>query len=195
MDKLLETLNKIRSLFNLDEIKQEVQSPEQPQAPAAVKYGTETLADGTIISWEGDGPLAVGVVVYKDVEGTLTPLEDGKYPLQSGMILVISGGEGKCTEILEQEESPNEETPAPVEESKSEIETLKAEIEELKAEIKDLKDAISKFSTVEKTLNSRIEKLAKAPDGEPLAQKIEKTSPLTEMDRRLNSLDKLRLSR
>jgi hypothetical protein len=66
-----------------------------------IKLGNATLADGTLIYWDGD--LAVGVAIFSD-EALTQAVADGEYALEDGSAVVVTGGMVEEIKAMEVEE-------------------------------------------------------------------------------------------
>jgi len=147
------------------------------EAPAA--FADVTLADGTVISYEGDMPVVGAKVMHTDTAGVQGVAADGEYQLPDGTMLTVAGG--LITEMHTME--PGEEmmgSDNSAAELQSLLDKLFAEmakiapltekITALEAQNAELKSAIAAFDSTKKLAEDTfniVEKLAAEPSVEP----------------------------
>ena len=118
-------------------------------------FGSETLKNGTEISFVGDS-IEVGLPIdIIDSDGTISILPDGDYETESGISFTVA--EGVVTEVK------NPETPAEeVEQKKNEVD-FSAQLSDLKAE---LSKKFAEQNAVIAKLSKIVQALADQPSGE-----------------------------
>ena len=148
------------------------------EAPAA--FADVTLADGTVISYEGDMPVVGAKVMHTDTAGVQGVAADGEYQLPDGTMLTVAGG--LITEIgaMEpgEEEMGSDNSAAELQslldklfgEMSKQIAPLTEKITALEAQNAELKSAIAAFDSTKKLAEDTfniVEKLAAEPSVEP----------------------------
>ena len=149
------------------------------QAPA--KFADVTLADGTIISFEGDMPMVGASVMFTDMAGVQGVAPDGEYQLPDGTVITVAGG--LITELGTWVVEPGTEGMAAAAadaELKALLDKLFGEMEKiapltekitaLEAQNVELKSAIAAFDSTKKLAEDTfniVEKLAAEPSVEP----------------------------
>jgi hypothetical protein len=178
MKDIVEILNKIRLLLNME--------PTPIKETKVITMTSSKLADGTEIFYEGD-VIAVDSACFTDALLT-TPVADGEYTLESGEVIVIAGG--IVTEIKPGVE-PEEEVVVEekVEETLSDVEKENITLKELLAE---LKSKLENFQKEEAKLKAEITKLSSWPSVEPLGSTTQEKRELTQIEKRLNSLNAIK---
>lgn len=108
----------------------------------AVKMAAHALSNGESVYTEAEAP-AVGDGIYSD-ESMSAPLEDGTYELESGVAIIVTGGQ-----IAEIVEPPTEaaEMEAVVEQLAEQVVAQKAIADSAVAEVTALKAQIAKLTT------------------------------------------------
>jgi hypothetical protein len=125
-----------------------------PEATQVVMAAEGALADGTMIYSSADA-FAEGVDVFvMDRDGNPTPLADGEYTMDNGMVIVVAAGviESMAEAITEEPIAPADAVAQEVAESYS-----KEQVEGL------LKNVISEFEAKLSAAEKQITELSKAP--------------------------------
>jgi hypothetical protein len=147
-------------------------------AKMQLAFAEAKLADGTMIKYEGD--LAVGTAIMVTADGTDAPIADGEYTLEDGSIMVVASGlvtEMKPVEMGEDfatQMKPYEDRIAATEgalaqlvdiatKSNEAFEASQKELADTKAENEKFKAEFKAQATVNATILSGLEKIAKAP--------------------------------
>ena len=143
------------------------------EAPAA--FADVTLADGTVISYEGDMPVVGAKVMHTDTAGVQGVAVDGEYQLPDGTMLTVAGG--LITEMHTMEmgsDNSAEELQSLLDklfgEMSKQIAPLTEKITALEAQNAELKSAIAAFDSTKKLAEDTfniVEKLAAEPSVEP----------------------------
>jgi hypothetical protein len=149
------------------------------EAPAA--FADVTLADGTIISYEGDMPVVGASVMFTDMAGVQGVAPDGEYQLPDGTLITVAGG--LITELgtwVMEPGAEGMEAAAADAELKALLDKLFGEMEKiapltekitaLEAQNAELKSAIAAFDSTKKLAEDTfniVEKLAAEPSVEP----------------------------
>lgn len=114
------------------------------QAAPVKKFGEAVLKDDTIIKWEGEMPLGVGVALLvidpANPEGFL-PMPDGDHELKDGSKITVEAG---MVKVYTPAAAPV--TPPPATDTAAVLQRIESEIAGLK----------SKFSEVEKDLTDKL---------------------------------------
>ena len=143
------------------------------EAPAA--FADVTLADGTVISYEGDMPVVGAKVMHTDTAGVQGVAADGEYQLPDGTMLTVAGG--LITEMHTMEMG-SDNSAAELQslldklfgEMSKQIAPLTEKITALEAQNAELKSAIAAFDSTKKLAEDTfniVEKLAAEPSVEP----------------------------
>jgi hypothetical protein len=166
ISQIFEKLEGLKSIFE--------QSKEQ-EAPKS--FANATLADGTVVQWEGE--LAVGTSLFVVSEsGEAIPAPDGQHTVEGGT--VITTVDGVVTEIVEAEEmevTPEEQTDI-ISEVMQILEPRLAALEAAVAgmgefaKTEDVKKFASEVIAAVSTVGKEVEKFAKLPQPE---QKVQDT--------------------
>src|SRR5574343_685551 len=176
MKTVTELLNEARILlFSADPGDEQ---PDNTQHTEQV-FTEATLADGTMIKYEGE--LAEGTaIIVVTAEGEI-PAPDGSHELEDGTVITTEGG--IVVAITESElpaEQPEGGNEVEIEMSKQIADlqaantALSAEIDSLRAEIKAAAEKFSKLAEAQAKTLEVVESLAAAPAAEPV--KTEKFS-------------------
>ena len=160
--KILDKLKKLIAKFNIEE-------------PAT--FAEVTLADGSVLMYEGDTPAVGAKVMMKTAEGEEMVAPDGEYALPDGSTITVAGG--LIAELSAAEEMGADNSAAELQalldqlfgDFKSHVATqfdaAKAEnattIEALKAELKAANDKISAIETTSTEMFALVEKIAELP--------------------------------
>jgi len=183
-------LNKIRTILAMDPIKEKVVEiveevvEEVNLEEAEVKMAESTLENGDVIYY--DGTLGVDTPVFSDGDLTVA-VADGTFVLDNGDTFEIV--EGIVTVFTPFEEEVVEEV---VEEEALEEENFEEKYNELKTVVEDLKKKLEKFNETEVQLKAEIEKMSAIPEVESITQKPQDTIELTDIEKRLSTLDAIR---
>lgn len=183
MDTNKSLLNKIRTLLNMDPI--EVVEPIEDQE-VKVNLASSTLQDGAIIYY--DGEFSIGTIIYTDeVMETLAP--DGEYILEDGSVIKIENGsviEIETPDIkdeeVEEEVEMEEDWKKKYDELLSLVEEMKLKIETIENEKVEMKNQLDKFSSMD-------------PAEDPIISTPQEKRELTEIEKRLNTLNAIRQMR
>ena len=150
------------------------------EAPAA--FADVTLADGTIISYEGDMPVVGASVMFTDMAGVQGVAPDGEYQLPDGTVITVAGGliAELGTWVVEPGTEGMAAAAADAElkalldklfgEMSKQIAPLTEKITALEAQNAELKSAIAAFDSTKKLAEDTfniVEKLAAEPSVEP----------------------------
>lgn len=150
------------------------------EAPAA--FADVTLADGTIISYEGDMPVVGASVKFTDMAGVQGVAPDGEYQLPDGTLITVAGGliTELGTWVMEPgaEGMASDNSAAELQslldklfgEMSKQIAPLTEKITALEAQNAELKSAIAAFDSTKKLAEDTfniVEKLAAEPSVEP----------------------------
>ena len=152
------TISQIRTLLGFSE--------EAPAAPAGdpVKFGEGTLADGTVIRWQGETLESGATLEVQTPEGEFVPVPDGTHETADGQLVTTEGG--VVTEImLKENEAPAEDGMA------AEFSALKTEyaakFEAQEAALAKLAAAIDRLTTAQGKTLEVIEQFSAIPAAEP----------------------------
>ena len=155
MNMIQDILNKFTPMLSKHGIKLSVEETAAAE-PAKVEMMVEgALADGTMIYSPAE-VWAEGVEVFvMDANGNPTPLADGEYTLDNGMVIVVAAGIiASAIEVPKEEEEPTVE----IEVEQEVAETYsKEQVEGL------LKNVISEFEAKLSAAEKKITELSKAP--------------------------------
>jgi hypothetical protein len=143
-------------------------SDEAPAAPAEnpVKFGEGTLADGTVIRWQGETLESGAMLEVQTPEGEFVPAPDGTHETADGQLVTTEGG--IVTEIMlkEGDEMPDGE------DMKAEFSALKSEyaakFEAQEAALAKLAAAIERLTTAQGKTLEVIEQFSAIPAAEPV---------------------------
>ncbi len=183
-------LNKIRTILLMDPIKEEVEEiveevvEEVNLEETEVKMAESTLENGDVIYY--DGTLGVDTPVFSDSDLTVA-VADGSFVLDNGDTFEVV--EGIVTVFTPFEEEVVEEV---IEEEALEEENFEEKYNELKTVVEDLKKKLEKFNETEVQLKAEIEKMSAIPEVESITQKPQDTIELTDIEKRLSTLDAIR---
>lgn len=178
------------------------------------KFKSETLADGTVISYDGDMPMMNMPVMVTAPDGTQLPAPDGEIVLPDGSTLVIvsgvitdikpaGGGAEAEKPAMTGEQVMNEKTlstpqakaiiESVVRESRfatelnEKFEAVTKENTELKAKIELLEKANEKQTEFAKQLSTAVEKLGDTP-----SEDTEKPKPESREERKVSDIAKFK---
>ena len=154
------TIGQIRALLGFSE--------EAPDAPAGdpAKFGEGTLADGTVIRWQGETLESGALLEVQTPEGEFVPAPDGTHETADGQLVTTEGG--IVTEIMlkEGDEMPDGE------DMKAEFSALKSEyaakFEAQEAALAKLAAAIDRLTTAQGKTLEVIEQFSAIPAAEPV---------------------------
>lgn len=167
MDKsILDRLQKLIAKFNIEE-----------PAAAPAKFAEVTLADGSVLMYEGETPAEGAKVMMKTPEGEEMVAPDGEYPLPDGTKLYVTGG--VISKIEAAEKMANDNSAAELQalldqlfgEFKSHVatqfEAVKTEsatsIEALKEELKSATEKIAAIEKANTDMFALVEKISDLP--------------------------------
>lgn len=167
MDKsILDRLQKLIAKFNIED-----------PAPAPATFAEVTLADGSVLMYEGETPAEGAKVMMKNPEGEEMVAPDGEYPLPDGSKLYVTGG--VISKVEAAEEMANDNSAAELQalldqlfgEFKSHVatqfEAAKAEnatsIETLKEELKAATEKIAAIEKANTEMFALVEKISDLP--------------------------------
>jgi len=170
-----------------------------------LKFTDAKLQDGTIVSYDGEVPMAGVSIFVIDTAGQRLPAPDGEHVFEDGTIVQVVGGvikevkqaapssEPKAPEEMQDNQTPNQNTPMTPAEVKSIIETviketvfskeemeskmaekmldIPSKFEAIEKENTALKAEVEKLSALLKETFSIVEKIASAPSVEPTKKK------------------------
>lgn len=131
--------------------------------------------DKGVISWEGENDLEVGDSVFVESEdGERTPVEDGDYILEDGVIVRVEGG--KAVEIIdpntdvdaEPEDQPAEQEAETPPESEPEDDRIQA----LEDRVKALEDALKKLLEDNQTMAEQLRAIEQKPLAQPASEQF-----------------------
>jgi|NOAtaT_6_FD_contig_61_1580810_length_2768_multi_4_in_0_out_0_2 hypothetical protein len=154
------TIGQIRALLGFSE-----QAPAAPAGEPA-KFGEGTLADGTVIRWQGETLESGALLEVQTPEGEFVPAPDGTHETADGQLVTTEGG--IVTEIMlkEGEEMPDGE------DMKAEFSALKSEyaakFEAQEAALAKLAAAIDRLTTAQGKTLEVIEQFSAIPAAEPV---------------------------
>jgi len=161
--KILDKLKKLIAKFNIE-------------TPAA--FAEVTLADGSVLMYEGDTPAEGAKVMMKNTEGEEMVAPDGDYSFPDGTTITVAGGMISKVGAAEEEmgaDNSAAELQALLDmlfgEFKSHVSTQfeaaktenAATIEALKAELKAASDKIAAIETTSTEMFALVEKIAELP--------------------------------
>jgi hypothetical protein len=155
MNMIQDILNKFTPMLSKHGIKLSVEETAAPEATKVEMMVEGALADGTMIYSPAE-VWAEGVEVFvMDADGNPTPLADGEYTLDNGMVIVVAAGIiASAIEVPKEEEEPTVE----IEVEQEIAETYsKEQVEGL------LKNVISEFEAKLSAAEKQITELSKAP--------------------------------
>lgn len=193
--KILDKLKKLIAKFNIEE-------------PAT--FAEVTLADGSVLMYEGDTPAVGAKVMMKTAEGEEMVAPDGEYALPDGSTITVAGG--LIAELSAAEEMGADNSAAELQalldqlfgdfksHVASQFDAAKSEtestIEALKAELKAANDKIVAIEANSTQLFSLVEKIAELPstqsafnkkDGIPSADKKQSFKDLADEARKIRT--------
>jgi hypothetical protein len=149
------------------------------------EFASATLADGTVVEWEGD--LAEGTALFVVVEeGEAIPAPDGEHVLEDGRVVVtVEGIVTQIVEAVEEEaqveeatEEMSEETTDQVEEVDQTAEAFAAIVSMIEKQVETTETMRSEFAAIRQEnseLKERLAKLETAPAVEPEKKKFART--------------------
>jgi hypothetical protein len=166
MNMIQDILNKFTPMLSKHGIKLSVEETAAPEATPVAMAVEGALADGTMIYSSADA-FAEGVDVFvMDADGNPTPLADGEYTMDNGMVIVVAAG------VIESiAEAMTEEPMAPADAVAQEVaETYsKEQVEGL------LNNIISEFEAKLSAAEKQITELSKAPAATTVKQSRQAT--------------------
>ena len=154
------TIMQIRKLLGFSE--------EAQAAPAGepVKMGEGTLADGTVIRWQGETLESGALLEVQTPEGEFVPAPDGTHETSDGQLVTTEGG--IVTEIMLKENG----SPDNGEDMKAEFSALKTEyaakFEAQEAALAKLAAAIDRLTQAQGKTLEVIEQFSAVPAAEPV---------------------------
>lgn len=169
MENVKDVLQQVRNLLAFSAGPGE-EDPDNTQHTEQV-FTEATLADGTMIKYEGE--LAEGTaIIVVTAEGEI-PAPDGSHELEDGTVITTEGG--VVTAITKSElpaEEPTNEVEIEMSKQIADLQAantaLSAEIDSLRAEIKAAAEKFSKLAEAQAKTLEVVESLASAPAAEPV---------------------------
>jgi hypothetical protein len=165
MNMIQDILNKFTPMLSKHGIKLSVEETAAPEATNVVMAVEGALMDGTMIYSSADA-FAEGVDVFvMDADGNPTPLADGEYTMDNGMVIVVAAGV-----IESMAEAITEEPTVEVSIEQEVAETYsKEQVEGL------LNNIISEFEAKLSAAEKKITELSKAPAATTVKQSRQAT--------------------
>jgi hypothetical protein len=189
MSEYKTVIEKIRTILGMEQMEVEVEvEVVEPTIETEIKLSDATLEDGTIIYY--DGELVVETAIFTD-EALVTPIADGTYILDNGDTLVIEAGlVVEVTPAVVDDEVEVE--PEVIVEEELEVVDYEAKYNELLIIVDELKSKLENFSLKEIEMKSEIETLSTQPEVESISQESQQTRELSQIEKRMNTLDAIR---
>jgi len=186
-NKYKNVFNKIKTILNMDVDKDETVEVETKLEEVVEVVETEVkLAEATLEGGDKiyfDGTLGVDTAVFTD-EALEVPVADGDFILENGDTFVVEGGVVTTLTPAEVEEEPEEEA--------LEVNDFELKYNDLLEVVTGLKKQLEKFNKQEKDMKLEIEKLSTEPEVESISQKPMDVRPLTDVEKRLETLEAIR---
>jgi len=186
-NKYKNVFNKIKTILNMDVDKDETVEVETKLEEVVEVVETEVkLAEATLEGGDKiyfDGTLGVDTAVFTD-EALEVPVADGDFVLENGDAFVVEGGVVTTLTPAEVEEEPEEEA--------LEVNDFELKYNDLLEVVTGLKKQLEKFNKQEKDMKLEIEKLSTEPEVESISQKPMDVRPLTDVEKRLETLEAIR---
>ena len=186
-NKYKNVFNKIKTILNMDVDKDETVEVETKLEEVVEVVETEVkLAEATLEGGDKiyfDGTLGVDTAVFTD-EALEVPVADGDFVLENGDAFVVKNGVVTTLTPAEVEEEPEEEA--------LEVNDFELKYNDLLEVVTGLKKQLEKFNKQEKDMKLEIEKLSTEPEVESISQKPMDVRPLTDVEKRLETLEAIR---
>ena len=155
------------SVDNEPEVEIEIETADNVMSE--MEMTRATLADGTVILTDEDGPFAVGQKLYVEKDGEKVTAPEGEHTTESGITLTVDG-EGMITGV----KYPDESGEGSMEDMKKEMDKMKQAMSEMVELFKSVNEFKEEFGNIKKDFES----FKKQPDRSPVVKNVQKENIL-----------------